>query len=92
MKMRNLYKKDLKGAIHNHCSDYSPDATESFDSMVKNATKAGLDFIIFTDHNSVGVKIDQKDLNYDGLQVIAGSEITPQCEFVRFEEQEKEGK
>jgi hypothetical protein len=90
MQMRNLYKKDLKGVIHNHCSDYSPDATESFNLMVKNAAKAGLDFIIFTDHNSVGLKNGNKDLNYNGLQVIAGTEITPECEFVRFEDKEKE--
>ncbi len=72
--------------IHNHSSDYSGDATESFSSMVRNAGRAGLDFIIFTDHNSVGVKKDRRDINYDGVQVIAGTEITPQCKFARFED------
>ena len=79
-------KKDLAGIIHCHCHDYSPDATESFDLMVATAKKSNLDFIIFTDHNSVGLKKDKKDKNYDGLQVIAGTEITPACNFARFED------
>jgi hypothetical protein len=56
--------------------------------MIKNASKAGLDFIIFTDHNSIGLKDDKRDLNYNGLQVIAGTEITPECKFIRFEDKE----
>ncbi len=78
-------KNDLAGVIHNHCSDYSPDATEPLDSMVKNAAKANLDFIIFTDHNSLGVKQNKRDKNINGVQVIAGAEITPGCKFVRYE-------
>ncbi|MFC1855855.1 hypothetical protein ACFL2A_04880 [Thermodesulfobacteriota bacterium] len=86
MEKKNHYKKDLSGVIHNHCRDYSSDATESFDEMVDGAKKAALDFIIFTDHNSVGLKADKRDKNYDGLQVVAGTEITPECKFVRFED------
>jgi hypothetical protein len=56
--------------------------------MVKNAKKAELDFIIFTDHNSVGMKRDHRDKNYDALQVIAGTEITPECKFIRFEDKD----
>lgn len=88
--MKRTFKTDVAGVIHNHCSDYSPDANESFDSMVVSARKAKLDFIVFTDHNSIGVKENARDRNYSGVQVIAGTEITPHCEFSRFEDHEIE--
>ncbi len=59
------------GAIHIHtlCSDGS----EDIDTISLAAKKAGLDFIIVTDHNN----LDTKEGFINGITVIRGEEISP---------------
>lgn len=69
-----LNKYSSVGAIHIH-SVYS-DGTGSVDSISKAAKKAGLDWIIITDHNSFEIK----EGIYNGVYVIKGEEISPKSE------------
>lgn len=59
------------GAIHIH-STFS-DGSGDVDTISKAAKKAGLDWIIITDHNSLGIK----EGFYKGVCVIKGEEISP---------------
>ncbi len=59
------------GAIHIH-SAFS-DGTGDIDSISRAAKKAGLDWIIITDHNS----LDIEEGFYNGVCVIKGEEISP---------------
>ena len=61
-----------KGAIHIH-SQFS-DGTGNISEIAKAAKKAGLDWIIITDHNSLD--IDEGII--DGVCVIRGEEISPE--------------
>lgn len=70
--------KDLKlnkfsalGVIHIH-SIFS-DGTGDIDTISKAAKKAGLDWIIITDHNSFEIK----EGFYNGVYVIKGEELSP---------------
>lgn len=69
-----LNKYNSLGAIHIH-SVYS-DGTGDIDSISNAAKKAGLDWIIVTDHNSF--EIDEGI--YNGVYVIKGEEISPKDE------------
>lgn len=72
--MGSRYKRELNkylGAIHIH-TKYS-DGTESVESIAKSAKRAGLSWIIISDHNT----LDVKEGFYDGVCVIAGEEISP---------------
>lgn len=69
-----LNKYNSVGAIHIH-SVYS-DGTGNIDSISKAAKKAGLDWIIVTDHNS----FDIEEGIYNGVYVIKGEEISPKGE------------
>ena len=69
-----LNKYNSVGAIHIH-SVYS-DGTGNIDSISKAAKKAGLDWIIVTDHNSFEI---QEGI-YNGIYVIKGEEISPKGE------------
>lgn len=69
-----LNKYNSVGAIHIH-SVYS-DGTGNIDSISKAAKKAGLDWIIVTDHNS----FDIQEGIYNGVYVIKGEEISPKGE------------
>ena len=69
-----LNKYSSVGAIHIH-SVYS-DGTGNVDSISKAAKKAGLDWIIITDHNSFEIK----EGIYNGVYVIKGEEISPKSE------------
>lgn len=69
-----LNKYNSIGAIHIH-SVYS-DGTGNIDSISKAAKKAGLDWIIVTDHNSFEI---QEGI-YNGIYVIKGEEISPKNE------------
>ncbi len=60
------------GAIHIH-SEYS-DGTGNIDEITKAAKKAGLFWIIISDHN----KMEIKEGIYNGVYVIVGEEISPQ--------------
>ncbi len=66
-------KHNYLGALHIH-STYS-DGSKDVDFIVKQAAKAGLKWIILTDHNTL------KPMIHEGYQygvcVIAGTEITP---------------
>jgi len=61
----------LKGAIHIHttCSDGSGDIKE----ITKSAKRAGLDWIIITDHNTMEIE----EGIYNGVYVLVGEEISP---------------
>ena len=69
-----LNKYNSVGAIHIH-SVYS-DGTGNVDSISKAAKKAGLDWIIITDHNSFEIE----EGIYNGVYVIKGEEISPKDE------------
>ena len=69
-----LNKYSSVGAIHIH-SVYS-DGTGNVDSITKAAKKAGLDWIIITDHNSFEIE----EGIYNGVYVIKGEEISPNDE------------
>jgi len=62
-----------KGATHIHTTH--SDGTGSIRQIAKDAAKAGLDWIIITDHNNMfGF---QEEGWYDGVAVIVGEEISP---------------
>ncbi len=63
------------GAIHIH-STYS-DGSESIEKIAKIAKKAGLDWIVITDHNSLGGYLDNKEGWHYGVAVLIGEEISP---------------
>ncbi|MFH1368997.1 MAG: CehA/McbA family metallohydrolase [Elusimicrobiota bacterium] len=67
---------DYSGAIHMH-SNYSFDGNTSVESIIESAKRAGLDFIVITDH----LRLDAKNAGYegwhDGVLVLVGEEITP---------------
>lgn len=71
--MRKFPYNVSKGAIHIH-STFS-DGTGNIDKITKAAKKAGLDWIIITDHNTMKVK----DGMYNGVFVICAEEVTPQA-------------
>jgi hypothetical protein len=67
---------EYKGAIHLH-SNYSHDATATVDEIMQAAIDARLDFVIITDHNTIGAKIDKKEGWYKNTLLIVGEEISP---------------
>ena len=66
-------KNTSKGAIHIHTT-YS-DGTSTIKQIAKAAKKAGLEWIIITDHNNLTGLIEEGW--YDGVAVIVGEEISP---------------
>lgn len=62
-----------KGSIHIHTT-YS-DGTASIKQIVKSAKKAGLEWIIITDHNNLSGLGEEGW--YDGVAVLVGKEISP---------------
>lgn len=66
-------KHNYLGALHIH-STYS-DGTKSVDYIIKQAAKAGLKWIIITDHNTL--EHSKHEGFHNGVCVITGSEITP---------------
>ena len=80
-------KSVSKGAIHIH-STHS-DGTESIKQIAKTAKKAGLDWIIITDHNSLD-GLNEEGW-YDGVAVLTGKEISPETgnHYLAFDIQEK---
>lgn len=70
--MRHIYP----GAMHIHTT-YS-DGTGTIKEVASAAKKAGLNWIIITDHNNLtGLKNNEEGW-YDGVAVIIGEEITPE--------------
>jgi hypothetical protein len=70
-KSKQLNSYHYLGAIHIH-SIFS-DGTGNIDKISKMAKKAGLDWIIITDHNSFEIQ----EGFYNGVCVIRGEEISP---------------
>ncbi len=66
-------KHNYLGALHIH-SLYS-DGTKDVDYIIEQAAKAGLKWIILTDHNTL--KPLKHEGYHNGVLVIAGTEITP---------------
>lgn len=71
--MASTIKYKSKGAIHIHTT-YS-DGTESIKQIAKAAKKAGLEWIIITDHNNLTAL--KEEGWHEGVAVIAGEEISP---------------
>ena len=67
---------EYAGALHIH-TKYS-DGTSHIDDVIKQAKKAGLKWIIITDHNSIQGLEDKKEGFYDDLCVLIGQEISPE--------------
>jgi len=72
MKNNNIFR--YCGAIHIH-TKFS-DGTGDLKTIVKAAKKAGLDWIIITDHNY----IDTEEGFFDDVCVIKGQEVSPKSE------------
>ncbi len=69
----NNYKKyRYKGSIHIHTA--MSDGTGNIETISKAAKKAGLTWIIITDHNH----FDTEEGIYNGVYVLKGEEITPE--------------
>lgn len=66
---------EYPGAIHIH-TKYS-DGTSSIEDIVKYAKKAGLNWIIITDHNNIEGLKNGKEGYYDDVCVLVGTEISP---------------
>lgn len=67
---------EYPGAIHIH-SKYS-DGSASIEDIARYAKKAGLKWVIITDHNTLGGLKDGKEGFYDGVCVLIGVEISPE--------------
>lgn len=70
----NFKKFKYRGAIHIH--SLNSDGTESVDKIAKAAKKAGLSWVIITDHNY----FDTQEGIYHGVYVLKGEEISPKTE------------
>jgi len=68
--------KLYKGAIHIHTS-YS-DGGGDMGEVVGAAKRAGLDFVIVTDHNSLQARKEGWEGWHDGVLVVVGAEVSPQ--------------
>jgi hypothetical protein len=67
--------QDFSGIIHVHTS-YSQNSTGSFEEVARAAQKTNLDFVIVTDHNTLGGLRDNKEGFYDKTLILVGSELT----------------
>lgn len=67
------YPYDYAGLIHVH-SDYSEDATGSYDSLAKAAGAQGLRFVIVTDHNTLQPLIDHREGRNGDVLMLTGME------------------
>ncbi len=65
-----------KGALHLHTT-YS-DGTGTISQIAGDAKKAGLEWIIITDHNNLTGLHNNEEGWHDGVAVIIGEEITPE--------------
>ncbi|MCD5401032.1 PHP domain-containing protein, partial [candidate division NPL-UPA2 bacterium] len=67
--------KDYKGVIHVH-SRYS-DGSGNLKKIVGAANRAGLDYLIITDHNTLRHKEEGAEGWHKGILVLVGQEISP---------------
>lgn len=70
---------DYKGAIHIH-STYS-DGRGTIEEIAAAARQVGLDFIILTDHDTLDPIREGKEGWYEGVLLLAGSEITTKAGY-----------
>ncbi len=73
--MGSLFR-EVKGCIHIH-SEYSPDAWAPVEHIAAAAAEAGLDFVLLTDHDTLGALEAGKEGWYGPVLVAAGMEVTP---------------
>lgn len=66
---------EYPGAIHIH-TKYS-DGTSTIENIAKDAKKAGLSWIIITDHNNIKGLQNGEEGYYDDVCVLIGTEISP---------------
>jgi hypothetical protein len=67
--------REIRGAVHVH-SRYS-DGTGSVDEIVEAAQAARLDFVILTDHDTIGAAEDGHGGRYGGVLLAIGAEVSP---------------
>lgn len=67
---------DHAGCIHIH-TKYSFDANTGMAEIITAAQCRDLDFIVITDHDTLGARTDNWEGWHDGLLVIVGQEIAP---------------
>ena len=65
---------DYKGALHIH-SIYS-DGSGTVERIAKSAKNAGIDFVLISDHNTLKPLQEGKEGYYDGILVLAGTEVS----------------
>lgn len=65
---------DYTGVLHIH-TIYSGDSSAELSDILDCAKKFAVDFVLITDHNSLGYK--SKEGWYDGILVLVGEEISP---------------
>jgi hypothetical protein len=67
--------QDFSGIIHVH-TNYSKNSTGSYEEVARAAEKTHADFVIVTDHNTLGGFRENKDGLYGDVLILAGSELT----------------
>lgn len=67
---------DYAGCIHIH-SKYSFDANTGMEPIIAAAQAGRLDYIVITDHDTLGARADGWEGWHNGLLVIVGQEIAP---------------
>ena len=66
---------DYKGSIHVH-SIYSADARGTIEKIMEDARKAGIDFVILSDHNTLNPLKDKKEGYYNNVLMLVGVEVS----------------
>lgn len=66
---------DYSGCLHIHTT-YS-DGSSDIESVIETAKKAGLDYIIITDHDTLKAREDGYEGYHNGVLVIVGYELSP---------------
>lgn len=67
---------DIVGALHVH-SNHTPEVPASVANIVAAAAAAGLDFVVLTDHNTLGARTAGDEGQYGPVTLFAGYEICP---------------
>jgi len=67
---------DYTGVIHFH-SSYSFDGRVSIEEIVKTAGENGIDFLMLTDHSTLGARKDGLEGWNGGILLVVGQEISP---------------
>ena len=67
---------DYTGVIHFH-SSYSFDGRVSIEEIIKTAGENGIDFLMLTDHSTLGARKDGLEGWNGGILLVVGQEISP---------------